>query len=134
MFITRRTAILGVEQDGNECRLPVIAVHDIDVQFQQPNGLQDRSTEKDESFAIVAIIGPTFPVEFGTIIVFPLLDEIDRDAIAVAFVDQTQDSALNTLIADRNFQGDSAVLQVITASMHLAIRGKYQSHRVPETM
>ena len=94
--------VLDFEIRRDQPRLPIVAMHNIYGQIEQPNGLHDGSREKDESFAIVFVIFAVFAVELFASVIFGLINEVDRYITAwqMAF----QQLAGNDFSADRDIK------------------------------
>ncbi len=79
VFEPRDAAVFDLQQSGDETGLPVVAVDDIDIEVQEPDGFEDRTTEEHKTLAVVAIIFAALLIQAVAVEVVVLANEVDGD-------------------------------------------------------
>ena len=124
-LVARNAVVLDLQIGRRQARLPVVGVQHVDVQVQQPNGLQNGAAEEHEPLAVVDVVLAVDAVKLVAVEVLVLLDQIDR-RLSVGH-GARQQMAGDRLAADRHDEIDSQRLDPLSAVAGLPVGG--QDHR-----
>ena len=102
----------------------------VDLQVQQPDGLQHGPAEEDEPLAVVDVVLAVDAVELVAVVVLVLLDQIDGHAAAGQRAPQQM--AGDHLAADRDDEVDPQRLDRQAAIAGLAVGGQDHGRLMPQ--
>src|SRR5439155_2161729 len=97
-----RVGVFDVQISGDQSRLPIVAVDDIDLQMQETDRFQRRPTEEHEPLAVVLVIFALLSIELRPVVIVVLLDEEDWHIGTRQHA--AKQSAANDLVTDWNVE------------------------------
>ena len=130
-LVARNAVVLDLQIGRRQARLPVVGVQHVDVQVQQPNGLQHGAAEKHEPLAVVDVVLAVDAVELLAVVILVLLDEIDR-RLSVGH-GAAEQMAGDRLAADRDDEIDSQRLDPLSAVSRLPVGGQNNRRLMPQS-
>ena len=132
VLIAVRVGVFDVQISGDQSRLPIVAVDDIDLQMQETDRFQRRPTEEHEPLAVVLVIFALLSIELGPVVIVVLLDE--EDWHIGTWQHAAKQSAANDLVTDWNVELHPQWLDRQTAGLDLPIGGHDDGHVVSGQM
>jgi len=81
-LVAREAAVFDVQIRRHQPGLPVVGVDHVQVQLQQPHGLQHRPREEHKPLAVVRIVLAVLAIELGPVVIGLLVDQVDRHVAA----------------------------------------------------
>ncbi len=130
--VTRHGVVLDLQIGRNQSRLPIVDVQHVDLQVEQPHGLEHGPAEKDEPLAVVDVILAVDAVQLVAIVVLVLLDQIHRHAAAGQRA--AEQVARDHLAADGNDEIDPQPLDGQAAIAGLAVGGQDDGRLMPQPL
>jgi hypothetical protein len=80
-LVGRQDLVLGREVGWEQACLPVVGMDQVGLQVEQANGFEDGSIEEDKALAIVAIVLALLTIEFRSVEIGILLNEVDGTSL-----------------------------------------------------